>query len=258
VKNSGREGISGSDNPTGLSEEPKELAKEGPLVRFSAGLMLDLISLLYFSVPKEKHDTQGNQPGIAWSLGILLFLVLLCVVAFPPFLTELLRHELDPSFVSSHKVAFKEGLDYSRIVLEITFAITVSGSVFGEFVRLNVKTGVSSFYADRVKGFNERAERQKLNLQLATRQYFGEFSRLARSQASWLLFRYLESMIRIVFVLCWTFSAFQTLPQRLFWFAIWFSVGRFPAGLFGFCSFILFLLITCVKIVKLYVDVVSS
>jgi hypothetical protein len=302
VKNSGREGIPGSENPAGLSEEPKKQPKFSAesLVRFEADLLLKLIDLLCFSIPKERQDTEGKLAGIPKerqdtegklagipkerqdtegklagipkerqdsegklagiaSWGIVLFLLLPCVLAFPPFLTELLRHILDPSFVSIHKVAFKEWLDYSRIVLEITFAVTVSGSVFGEFVRLNVKTGVSSFYADRVKDFNERAERQKQNLRSLIQQFIDGLFRPAGLQTSWLFFRYLARMICIVFVLFWKANrAFQTLPQRLFWFTIWFGVGRFPAGLFGFCSFVLFLLITCVKIVKLYVDTVSS
>jgi hypothetical protein len=231
-----------------------------PLLRLSAGLMLGIISALYFSVPKQKDDSHAGQAGVAWSWGILIFLSLLCILAFPPFLTGFLRHKLPPSFVSSHRPALKEWLDYSRIVLEISFAVTVSGSVFGEFIRLNVRNGLSSFYTDQVKAFNERVERQKLNLRLATLEYVAGLCRLGRTHASWrLFFRRLGRQVSFYFVLLWkTISAAQTLLIRLLWFGIWFSVGSFPAGLFGFASFVLFVLITCDKILKLYVDNVPS
>jgi hypothetical protein len=63
----------------------------------------------------------------------------------------------------------------------------------------------------------------------------------------------------LTFRLSWKLQlAVQSLFTRLFWFAIWLNVGRFPFGLFGITSFILFVLITCNKILNLYVVAVSS
>ena len=234
---------------------PKPRLTDDPVLRLTAGLMLGIINALYFSVPEQKGDSHAGQAGVAWGWGIFIFLVLLCVLSFPTLLTGFLRHKLPPSFVSSHRAALKEWLDYSRIVLEISFAVTVSGSVFGEFIKFNVRNRLSSFYTDQVKAFNERVERQKLNLRLATLEYLAGLCRLGRSQASWQLFRRLGRQVRFFFVLLWkTIYASQTLLIRFLWFGIWFSVGSFPAGLFGFASFILFVLITCNKILKLYVD----
>jgi hypothetical protein len=239
---------------------PKPRLTDYPALRFNAGLMLGIISVLYFPVPKQTDDSSSGKAGIAWAWSILIFLMLLCILSCPPLLTGFLRHKLPPSFVSSHRPALKEWLDYSRIVLEITFAVTVSGSVFGEFVRLNVRNRLSSFYTDQVATFNKRVERQKLNLYFATLEYFAVLCRLRRSHGNWhLLFHRLRRAVNFYFVLLSkTLSASQTLLVRFVWFGIWFSVGRFPAGLFGFASFILFTLITCDKILKLYVDIVGS
>src|SRR5262249_37226745 len=130
---------------------------------------------------------------------IIISLLLLCILSFPPLLTHLLRHTLKPSFVSAHKVVFKEWLDYFRIVFEIFFAVAVSGCVFGAFVKLDVRTGASAIYSKSVKDFNELVYRESLELRLATLQILVQLGRFIRSP-SWRQFPVLVSISSFLLV----------------------------------------------------------
>jgi hypothetical protein len=237
---------------------PKGRFANNPLVRGMQGLMNGIFDLLFLPPPKEE-EPEYKEIRVAVLCASLL-LILLGVLAFPPLLKHLLRQPLDPAFVSHHKATFKVWLDYVRILLEITFAVCVSGSVFAEAVKTNIRSNLKSFYRERVTRFNGLITLEREIAQQTFRDWVAEVERLAQPHAT--LKHFFKSMllgVRYNYRLVQRFNRILTnLWVRLLWFAIWSNVGRFPFGLFGIISYFLFVLITCDKILKLYVDAVSG
>jgi hypothetical protein len=132
------------DDKVGL---PKQKFNVHQIVRFIERLITGIVNLLYLSLPEQKRDDQRSEVAIVFTSFLVIFFVAVCVMSWPSNLKDLLRQTLSPAFVSSHKSDFKLWLDYWRIVLEIWFAVFVSGTVFTENLKAGFRKRLSTFLA---------------------------------------------------------------------------------------------------------------
>jgi len=175
------------------------------------------------------------------------------LIGCPVVSKPLLGQVFDTEFIVQNKALWKIWLGFSKIVLETLLALMIGASVFAEQFRTTVRKQLEIYSEIR-----EKALQHKLaNLR-------GEFSDIAKeiedlqrdigvNFGSMLhnlvrLFKLSKSIQTTVF-------AFPKRYRKLAQMAL--LVG-FPGGTYGLLAFLLFLLLTMVKVMQVYVDVLTA
>jgi hypothetical protein len=185
----------------------------------------------------------------ALSLSLLTYFIW---IAWPPRLaaSKLAAAQLDWLF-NGHQNTRKSYLDYFKIVVEVVLAVVVSGSVFATDFRNWLQNKLDSY----TRQLNDKFERQieMLNLDV-----------LRPSEAAAKIFlwtlekprrRFLVAVFKVYYTLVFEAGSFiSSMQNRIVSLILWTVLAKFPGGLFGLVALFLFLVLTWIKILRLYID----
>jgi len=222
-----------------------------------------LRALISKTLAKEEELFLSAEAGYKRYAGTILTAFLLALLAYllwlawPPGLpSSKMLVWLVSLLFDGHLSDRKSYLDYSKVVVEVLLAIVVSGSVFATNIRKWVED-----WLDKLTGwFNHIFER---SIQKSIDDVLGQH-RAAAHFFVWTLEkprrrfgRFLVGVFRIVYTAAVdSISLVTSLLNRIFYLFFWTILAKFPGGAFGALAFLLFLLLTVIKILRLYCDAV--